>query len=243
MLILQDIADRKELERLREEWAAVVAHDLRQPVNTIGLAAETLVRRSRHELPERDRLALERIGAASKRLGRMINDLLDVSRIESRRLAIECQPVELGVFIDSVVDSLDDLIAGHELSVVAGAEQVVWIDPDRIHQVLGNLISNAAKYGASDTPIVIEAIPRDDQVEVVVTNHGPGIPADQLPLLFSRFTRARAAREGRTPGLGLGLYIAKGLIEAHGGRLWAESTPGQTTSFHFTVPRARPGAL
>mgnify|MGYP001190517994 CR=1 FL=1 len=237
IVTVQDLSDRKELERLREEWAAVVAHDLRQPVNTIGLAVESLLRHPVHELPDRDRRALERIARASKRLNRMVNDLLDASRIESNRLTIECQPVDLATLVDAAVDGLEDVIAGHEVCVTVGAECVVWIDPDRIHQVLGNLISNAVKYGSSETSIRVEAIPRDDSVEVIVTNEGPGIAADELPLLFRRFTRARGARECRRPGIGLGLYIARGLIEAHGGRLWAESTPGETTSFHFTVPR------
>jgi signal transduction histidine kinase len=235
MVIIQNISDRKALERLREEWSAVVAHDLRQPVNTIGLAAEILLRRPAHELTERDRRSLERIGTASKRLNRMINDLLDVSRIESQRMVIECQPVDLGTFIDAVVNELEAILPGHEVRVVVRAEEVVWIDPDRVHQVIANLISNAVKYGSPDTEIRIEAIRRGDLVEVVVTNHGPGIPPDQLPLLFSRFVRAGGPRGA--PGLGLGLYIARGLIEAHGGWLWAESIPGETTSFHFTLPR------
>jgi signal transduction histidine kinase len=114
----------------------------------------------------------------------------------------------------------------------------VWIDPDRIHQVLDNLISNAEKYGRPGTEIRIECLDRGELLEVVVTNHGPGIPADELPQLFSRFGRTRDARADRTPGIGLGLYIARGLVEAHGGHIWAESVPGATTSFHFTVPTA-----
>ncbi len=111
----------------------------------------------------------------------------------------------------------------------------VWVDPDRVHQVLDNLISNAVKYGRPDAEIRIEWLNRGDRLEVVVTNHGPGIPAEELPQLFSRFGRTRGARTHRTPGIGLGLYIARGLVEAHGGRIWAESVPGQSTSFHFTV--------
>jgi PAS domain S-box-containing protein len=236
MVIVQDIADRKELERLREEWAAVVAHDLRQPVNTISLATESLLR-TNGELPDEARRTLERIGSASRRLSRMITDLLDISRIESNRMIVDCRPVGLGSFIESVVDALHDTLAGHRVHVLVAPEHVVWIDPDRIHQVLGNLISNAVKYGSPDTDVEIEAAPDDDWVEITVTNHGPGIAADQLPFLFSRFTRIRGARESGTASVGLGLYIARGLVEAHGGRLWVQSTPGDTTSFHFTLPK------
>jgi len=240
MVIVQNISDRKELERLREEWSAVVAHDLRQPVNTIRLAAEMVRRRGDDALPERERRALAGIDSASRRLDRMITDLLDASRIESKRMTVEQQPVELDAYVDVVVGDLAETLAGRRVRVAVAPEQVVSIDPDRIHQVLANLVSNAVKYGAPGTEISIEALPAGAMVEVVVTNHGPGIRPDQLPILFGRFSRTRGARESRAPGLGLGLYIAKGLVEAHGGRLWAESTPGETTTFHFTVPRLPP---
>jgi signal transduction histidine kinase len=117
------------------------------------------------------------------------------------------------------------------------------VDRDRIQQVLENLLCNAAKYGEPGTTIRVDTIRQDELIEVRVTNQGRGIPADQLPQLFNRFARTREARAGRESGLGLGLYIAKGLIEAHGGRLWAESIPGESTTFHFTVPLApRPEA-
>ena len=149
--------------------------------------------------------------------------------------------LDLAPLIDTVVESHRGLIAGYGVRVVANPEQHAFLDPDRIHQVLGNLISNAAKYGEPGTEITIACIDRDDAVEIVVTNHGPGIPAEELPRLFSRFGRTRGAQAGRTPGLGLGLYIARGLVEAHGGRMWVESVPGERTSFHFTLPRVPAG--
>src|SRR5262249_50270200 len=152
---------------------AVVAHDLRQPVGTISLAAELLLKRHAGEVPDMERRALERIRSATQRLSRMISDLSDASQIESKRLSIEPRLVELGALIDSVVDSLDEVTAGYHLRAVVGAEQQAWIDPDRIHQVLGNLVSNAAKYGSPGTEIRIDVDTRDDLVEVIVTNHGP----------------------------------------------------------------------
>jgi PAS domain S-box-containing protein len=240
MVIVQDISVRKELERLREEWSAVVAHDLRQPVNAIHLDAQMLLRRKEDTLPEPERRALSRIVSSSRRLNRMIADLLDASRIESKHMTIEPRPVALDTYVRAVVDELAETLAGRRVRVAVAPEQVISIDRDRIQQVLANLVSNAVKYGAPETEIAIEAQPCGEMVEVVVTNHGPGIPPDQLPLLFSRFSRTRGARESRVPGIGLGLYVAKGLVEAHGGRLWAESTPGETTRFHFTLPRVAP---
>jgi signal transduction histidine kinase len=118
--------------------------------------------------------------------------------------------------------------------------QYAWVDPDRIQQVLVNLIGNAAKYGDPETTIEVVAETQEDVIEVSVTNRGPGIPAEEIPRLFSRFGRMSGASASATPGTGLGLYIAKGLIEAHGGRIWVESTPGELTTFHFVVPRASP---
>ncbi len=100
-------------------------------------------------------------------------------------------------------------------------------------------MSNAAKYGAPGTEIRVDVEGREDAVEVTVTNHGRGIDPEELPRLFQRFMRSRASHAEGKAGIGLGLYICKGLIEAHGGRIWAESTPGETTSFHFTLPAAR----
>ena len=126
----------------------------------------------------------------------------------------------------------------------------VSVDPDRVHQVLDNLISNAVKYGRPNAEIRIEWFDRGDRLEVVVTNQGAGIPAEEMPQLFSRFGRTHDARAHRTPGIGLGLYIARGLVEAHGGRIWAESVPGEIDQLPSHVadgasprPPARAAAL
>jgi len=109
--------------------------------------------------------------------------------------------------------------------------------------VLGNLISNAVKYGDKGTEIKVRVVQHDCEVEIDVENHGAGIPAQEIPLLFNRFTRSKKARRSGKPGLGVGLYIAKALIEAHGGRIWVDSTPGVTTTFHVALPARRPEQL
>jgi signal transduction histidine kinase len=239
-LIVQDITDMKDVERLREEWTSVVAHDLRQPVSIIALAAEGIGRLHSGEVPEREGKALAKIRTAAQRLNRMIDDLLDASRLESKRMAVECRSVDLGALLKTVIEDIRDIVAGHDVRLVAECRELTcWIDAGRIQQVLGNLISNAAKYGAGKD-IRVGALGHDNVVEVTVSNDGPGISAELLPNLFHRFTRSSEARAGRAPGLGLGLYIAKGLIEAHRGRIWVESTPDGSTTFHFTVPKTAP---
>jgi PAS domain S-box-containing protein len=245
----RDITERKraeaalrELERLREEWATVIAHDLRQPVSAIALSAESLRLLAGAEASERQRSAIARIGSAAGRLNRMIEDLFDASRIEAKRLSVAPSATDVAGLLRTVAETLRETTDGHEIVVEAEPGLRALVDSDRIQQVLTNLVTNAAKYGDPGTEIRLDAAAQDGVVEVSVTNRGPAIPAEEIPRLFSRFNRAPSARAAGTPGTGLGLYIAKGLVEAHGGRIWVDSAPGAPTTFHFVVPRAAAGA-
>ncbi len=237
--IIEDITERKSIERMREEWAALIAHDLRQPVGVISLAADLFVKLHATELSDRDLKIIDRIRTASGSLARMISDLTDASLIESRQLSLAPERVSIDALVQSVVESLDAAVAayGNQLRVNVEGEGTAWVDQERIRQVLGNLVSNAAKYGRPGSEIQIDVIGRESEMELVVTNHGPGIPPEQVARIFSRFERTRHAKESRKAGLGLGLYIAQGIVEAHHGRIWVESIPEQTTSFHVLLPR------
>ena len=131
-------------------------------------------------------------------------------------------------------------LARHEVRVrVPPGLPQICVDPVRFEQILGNLLSNAVKYGSADTPIAVELARRDERfVSCAVVNEGRGIDAADLPNLFERFFRARNARDGGVAGMGLGLYITRGLVEAHGGTIEVASEPGRTTTFRFTVPAA-----
>lgn len=238
--VFRDITPLKELERLREEWTAVIAHDLRQPVNVITLGCEALPLTHPGELAEKEARTVDRIRTSADRLARMIEDLLDFSRIEAQRLKIVPRELDLAALLCDVIDRAPAETAGHRIQFAGPAGPIpVLADPARVEQVVGNLLSNAAKYGVPGAEIVLAVAPAAGAVEVAVTNRGRGIPPDELPRLFTRFYRTRAA-ERAAGGLGLGLYIVKGLVEAHGGQVWAESVPGETTTFRFTLPR--PGA-
>lgn len=232
----RDVSTMKQLERLREEWTSVVAHDLRQPIGVINLSAQSLAHRA-DRLDEPTRRAVDRIGNAVRALRRMIDDLLDATRIEAHRLQLELVDVDFAQLVHDIVDRQAHATAGHVVEIVERTPLGhARVDPVRLEQILGNLLSNAAKYGAPSGALRVELSRSADDIEVAVTNAGPGIDADELPLLFDRFRRARGAK-GR-PGLGLGLYIVKGLVEAHGGRISAESVPGETTTFRFALPNA-----
>lgn len=227
---IENISDRRRQERMRNEWSAMIAHDVRQPVSALAMAADLLMQLHAADPTDRERKLIERVRRASSQLARMIEDLSDASLLESKRLSLHRDRVDMGALVESIVESPGAPAIRARLDVALEA----WVDEDRIRQVLANLLSNAEKYGSPGAPIELTVSSHDDEIEVVVTNEGPGIPSDRLPLVFDRFERGC---ETGTPGLGLGLYITKGIVEAHGGRVWAESTPGQTTSFHVVLPK------
>ncbi len=235
--IYQDISTLKELERLREEWASIVAHDLRQPLGVITLDAEMLATLLHAGDVQRCPKVIDRIRRSTRRLSTMINDLLDVSRIEARHLALERTETDLAAWLDESLDRLSRLAPANPLRLRTLVHPApVFVDPARIEQVLGNLISNAAKYGEPQAEITIELARHGREFEVAVSNRGPGILPADLPNLFQRFRRSDATRGSGISGLGLGLHICKGLVEAHGGHIRAESVPREKTTFSFTIP-------
>lgn len=233
VLLVSEIAERKELERLREEWVAVVAHDLRQPLNSILLWSDRLARTDSSG-------AVARIKSAAWRLNRMVQDLLDAARIAATQLSVE--PCALDV-IDAVTSAVEAARLAHPeaiYEVSAPEHAVAWFDNDRIQQVLANLLSNAAKYGEPQAPIQIAVTGGDALVEVAVTTKGPPISEEDRSRLFGRFSRTKEARASGVPGIGLGLYITRGLIEAHGGKIWLDTSEHGNT-FRFTLPRPPEG--
>ncbi len=243
--VFQDITALKEaqwriqeLSRQREEFISVVAHDLKGALTAIHGYAELLIRPDhRKALSPVAQQAVETIAQGTRRLERMINDLLDVSRLEARRLSLEKQPLDLVALVRDVVARTVELTKGHTVELeVRGNIPRLEADPVRIEQILTNLLSNAGKYAYPNTPIILSVEPVDGEVLVSVSNEGPGIEPEDIPKLFTRFHRTEAAKQEKTPGLGLGLYISKGLVEAHGGRMWVESQPGKITTFRFTLP-------
>lgn len=240
IMLAQDLSYLKNIEGQREEWISVIAHDLRQPVSVIkgfaGLAQMEIDQR-----PDLARIsrAVGHIRSAATHLSQMISDLLDSSLLDSHRLVINPVPVGLRGLIEAAIVRAREAVSSRVVRLEADATlPMMRVDPGRIEQVLGNLITNAEKYGYPDSEIVVTAHAVDAAVEVSVTNRGPGVTPDEAATLFDRFCRSRRTEGSGIEGLGLGLNICKGLVEAHGGRIWVESTPGETTTFTFTIPIA-----
>jgi signal transduction histidine kinase len=224
--------------QLRDEVLGIVAHDLRNPLGAIVMQT-ALMRRREGEIDPRSRASAETIERAAKRMSRLIEDLLDVRRMEAGRLAVDRARVPAAEVISDVIEAQAPLVsaAGIELrSAVTQELPDVWCDRERLLQVFENLVGNAIKFTKPGGSIIVGAAPREGAVLFWVADTGAGISAEDLPHVFDRFWQARGARRA---GAGLGLPIVKGIVEAHDGRVWVESAPGRGATFFFELPTAR----
>jgi signal transduction histidine kinase len=230
----------REAVQARDQVLGIVAHDLRNPLNLIMIQSE-LMRRSVPEARRRSSQPAEVISRAAARMNRLIQDLLDVTRIEAGRLPVERRPLSPGALAAEAVDMQVALAASSSIDLRLALPTDLpdlWVDQHRLLQVFENLIGNAMKFTKSGGRITVGAEARRDEVVFSVEDTGPGISTADLPHVFDRFWQA-AAGAGRL-GAGLGLPITKGIVEAHGGRIWVESTAGQGSTFYFSIPTGRP---
>ena len=239
LLILQDVTEARRTETMRREFVANVSHELRTPVAALKALVETLEAGALEE-PEVAHDFLGRMHVEVDGLAQLVEELLELSRIESRQLALRVQPVDLGRVVMTAVERLRPLAERQGLKLeleTPGDLPLVEADPERIQQVVVNLVHNAVKFTPLGGRVVVGTERRDGEVAVTVTDTGMGIAAETLQRLFERFYKADRARAGG--GTGLGLAIAKHLVQAHGGRIWAESSgEGQGATFTFVLPVA-----
>ncbi len=225
----------EEAVRSRDTVLSVVAHDLRNPLGVISIAANTLLQR----LPGPSaRRPVERIIRSAQRADRMVRDLLAISAIETGQLSLDAKPTGTADLIFAAVESQQNVAA--EASIIIGTDlspevPPIQADEERLLEVLENLIGNALKFTGQRGSITVGAGRKDDKVAIWVKDSGAGIAPEQMPHIFDRFWQAKK-KERR--GMGLGLSISKAIVEAHGGQIWAESTLGMGTTVFFTVPAA-----
>jgi signal transduction histidine kinase len=221
------------LAQAREDVLGVVAHDLRNPLNLIQMTAELMIE---EELPlERRKEMLGITMRATKQMNRLIEDLLDTVRLQAGRLSLDVETVSVATIIRQADETFRPLAEKRHLHFEAAADDgaAVRADPARVSQIVGNLMGNAIKFTPENGVVRLRATREDRQVEFQVIDSGPGIAADSVPHLFDSFWQARLSDRR---GVGLGLTIAKGIVEAHGGRMWVESALGVGSTFHFTLP-------
>ena len=229
----------QDATRARDDLVAIVSHDLRNPVHTINMAASFLL----EVAPTDDRRVtsrrqLEVIRRSANRANRLISDLLDVARIQAGGLAVEPVPVDTRSLVQEALEAATPLATGKKLTIEREVPEdlpAVCSDRDRVLQVFGNLIGNAIKFTPEGGRIRISAESETLAVKFCVRDTGPGIPPEHAAHVFDRYWQAKSTAK---LGTGLGLSIAKGIVEAHSGRIWVESEPGQGAAFFFTLPAA-----
>ncbi len=242
---VRDITERKRAQAelqaavaAREELLAVVSHDLKNPLNAILLREDLLERQHAgdRELADHGRWVRRAVG----NMQRLIRDLLDAASLDAHRLMLDLEAGDLGAVVDEVVDALGPIAteAGIEIERRLPEACTARFDRERLAQVVYNLVGNAVKFTPARGRITISAAARSAELHVTVTDTGRGIAPEVLPRIFERYFTTEHGRRGT----GLGLHIAKGIVEAHGGRIWATSVPGEGATFHFTIPVAGPPA-
>ena len=236
VVTLQDMTDLEELERLRAEFLAMVSHELRMPLTSIKGSSAAVLGSPYDSDPAVVRQFLRIIDGQADHMLDLITDLLDVARIETGTLPVTPEPAGVAALVDRARSTFVSAGGRNNLAIDVEANlPLVMADRRRIVQVMGNLLSNAAKHSSASSVIRISAVRQDVHVAVSVADEGRGIPSERLPGLFRKFSRMEA--EDRGGDTGLGLAICKGIVEAHGGRIWAESDgPGQGARFTFTLP-------
>lgn len=234
----RDNAARRRQERSRADLVSTVAHELRSPLTSVKGFTATLLNKWERFTEDQKKLMLETVNADADRVTRLITELLDVSRMESGRLELRRQPIDLPARVQRTFSGLT--AAGQPADrfglEVAEALPEVWADPDKVDQVLVNLLENAVRHGGGQVHVAVA--PDEEGVAVTVADEGPGIEPEAVDRLFMKFWKG-----DRGGGTGLGLYITKGLVEAHGGTIEAGGAPGGGALFRFTLPAGEPAYL
>ena len=233
--VIRDVSKEREIDEVKSALISTVSHELRTPLTLIHGFAELLVLR---DMPvERQRSSAVEILDASRRLARLIDDLLSVSRMESGRLVLDPRPLDLAAVVERILSPFRAMAAKHTLRTkLPGNLPVIWGDPDKVEQILTNLVGNAIKYSPGGGEVLVTVDHDGDTVQVSVRDQGIGMSPRDMGQLFEKFYRVDREEVRRAGGTGLGLYITKRLVEMHGGRLWAESWPGVGSVFRFTLP-------
>ena len=241
VVTLQDMADVEELERMRAEFLAMVSHELRAPLTSIKGSASTVLDSPADLDPAVVRQFFRIIGDQADHMHALVGDLLDVARIETGTLPVSPEPAEVAVLVDRAKNAFRSAGSRSDLAIDIEPDlPLVMADRRRIAQVLGNLLSNAARHSPESSVIRVSAVREAVHVAVSVADEGRGIPAESMPRLFRKFSAVQSEERGGDTGLGLA--ICKGIVEAHGGRIWAESDgPGLGARFTFTLPSVEAG--
>jgi signal transduction histidine kinase len=228
------VQDLEQAVHSRDEVLAIVSHDLRNPLAAISIAASNLVDESC--ATSRTRKQAELIQRSATKMEQLIYDLLDMASIQARRLKLDLLSEDPGRIIEAVVEAHETMAAEQGVDIIADCDlhRTLRCDRARVEQVLANLLGNAIQYGRAGDVVFVRCEERNRQACFSVADNGPGIAPSEMENLFDPYYSAR--RHAAKPGIGLGLYIARGIVQAHGGTIWVRSKPGEGATFFFTLP-------
>ena len=236
--LARDLEERKQVERMKDDFVSVVSHELRTPLTSIRGALGLIRGGVAGELPEKIRPLFDIAATNCERLARLIDDILDTEKLKSGKMAFHFEPVELAQLVEQAVESLRAQAQAQEVElriVETAPEAWVRADADRILQVLTNLLSNAVKFSPPGGHVEVAVTRNGQGIRALVTDHGEGIPPGFRFRIFEKFAQADSSQTRRKPGTGLGLNICRAIVERHGGRIWFDSKPGIATTFAFEL--------
>ena len=240
--VARDISERKRIEQMKTDFISIVSHELRTPLTSIRGALGLVAAGVAGELPEKARGLVDVAARNSDRLARLVNDILDVERIESGQMTFRLVPQDLRKLAEQAVEANQTYGQPHGvlLSLMEAERVLVSADEDRLQQVMGNLLSNAVKFSPRGAIVDVRVTARNGRALFRVTDRGPGIPPEFQAWIFEKFTQEDATPTRQHGGTGLGLSISKAIVERHGGRIWFETATGRGTTFFVELPEWRP---
>ena len=240
VIVLRDVTKEREIDSMKNEFVSMVSHELRTPLAAMRGATENLLAGITGELNQVQNNCILLIGRNIERLSRLISDLLDISRIEAGKIQIIKQPVDIAALVNESLNFLKEIAKGKNISLTANCPEgipQVEADSDRLIQVITNLVGNALKFTPNGGKITVDVSKKDDSLQIDVSDTGSGIPYQDLEKIFDKFYQVtRLNNQAVIKGTGLGLTIAKGIVEKHGGKIWVESEVGKGSKFSFTLP-------
>lgn len=237
MFIGEDITQRQAIERMKDEFISVVSHELRTPLTSIRGALGLLATGVLKNQPERAERVIQIAAESTEHLVRLVDDILELERLESGKIELVIQPVRLQNLITQAIERVQ--IFAHKEGILLQTSKLdgeFWGDHDRLLQVLTNLLSNAIKFSESGTTVSLDVQWEATNIIFTIRDRGRGIPADQLESIFERFHQVDASDSRRKGGTGLGLAICRSIVEQHEGKIWVQSVYGEGTTFYFSIP-------
>lgn len=236
LLAIEDITQRKELEKQKDEFVSFISHELKTPITSMKAFIQIVQKRLADKGDKKDSYLIQKVNKQADELTRLINELLNISRIESGKLPLRKRKVDLNELIKKIVIDFQYTTEKHTIIREGEVYTKVLCDEHRIEQVLTNLITNAIKYSPDADKIIVKLSKNEDEVIIAVQDFGLGISKKDQPHIFKRFYRTDEKKEKNIKGFGLGLYISSQIIQRHSGKLWVKSTEGKGSTFYFTLP-------